>query len=310
MISICIPSYNNPAALRRCVESVLMQDHKDFELIISDDSDNPETTNMLASMSIPGLIYHRNPKPLGSPANWNHAIQLATRPYVKMLHHDDEFLHPGALAQFAQAALQHPNAGLIFSSSCTRFLKSGNEALNVCTGTQLKRIRKEPEFLFFRNCIGAPSVTLFKKEGRANFDTRLKWLVDVEFYISRLKQNAEFVHLPEVLLRVNDGETGQITQDVHRNRDLVLHENLLLFAALYKPGLNRPKSREFFAELFLQFDINNLKDLQAILTVPKVLQEFIETVFQEMPSRPLLKRIRKRLLTSRYNKRYFKIERF
>ncbi len=37
-VSICIPAYKQVSFLRKCLESVLMQDFTDYELIITDDS--------------------------------------------------------------------------------------------------------------------------------------------------------------------------------------------------------------------------------------------------------------------------------
>jgi glycosyltransferase involved in cell wall biosynthesis len=38
LVSICIPTYKQTEYLKKCLESILAQDFKDYELIISDDT--------------------------------------------------------------------------------------------------------------------------------------------------------------------------------------------------------------------------------------------------------------------------------
>jgi cellulose synthase/poly-beta-1,6-N-acetylglucosamine synthase-like glycosyltransferase len=38
-VSICIPVYNNPNGLKKLLDSIRIQDYKDYEVIVSDDSD-------------------------------------------------------------------------------------------------------------------------------------------------------------------------------------------------------------------------------------------------------------------------------
>lgn len=41
-VSICIPTYNNVESLQRCIESILVQTFEDYEIIITDDSNNSD----------------------------------------------------------------------------------------------------------------------------------------------------------------------------------------------------------------------------------------------------------------------------
>ena len=41
-VSVCIPTYNNLELFKKCLNSVLVQEFKDYEIIVSDDSNNDE----------------------------------------------------------------------------------------------------------------------------------------------------------------------------------------------------------------------------------------------------------------------------
>ena len=43
LISICIPAYNKPRYVARVLDSILKQDYKNVEIIISDDSPGEDT---------------------------------------------------------------------------------------------------------------------------------------------------------------------------------------------------------------------------------------------------------------------------
>src|SRR2546423_12636792 len=90
LISICIPSYNEPELLERALLSIINQDYKNVEVIISDDTPDesvkkiiPEYSNRLQ------LSYYQNLPSLGSPKNWNAALNKGKGEYLMLLHHDD-----------------------------------------------------------------------------------------------------------------------------------------------------------------------------------------------------------------------------
>ena len=47
MISVIIPNYNNSKYLEKCIESVLNQKYKDFELIIVDDGSTDNSIDII-----------------------------------------------------------------------------------------------------------------------------------------------------------------------------------------------------------------------------------------------------------------------
>ena len=88
-VSVIIPTYNNVESLKRTLNSVLVQDFEDYEVIITDDSDNESLQKFLLNYPLPKIKYFKNSKKLGSPENWNEGLRIACGEYIKIMHHDD-----------------------------------------------------------------------------------------------------------------------------------------------------------------------------------------------------------------------------
>lgn len=310
MVSICIPAYNSIDLFRRCLDSVLAQEFKDYEIIVSDDSTDDAIAGYIKELAHPALKYFHNKPGLGSPDNWNNAMKHALGDYIKILHHDDYFTDRHSLGKFVRSLEVNPQASFAFCWSRIYFRQAEEYFVHKPTRTQLRRMSAQKEFLFFRNIIGAPSATFFRNIPELRFDPAYQWLVDVDFYMRYLGQQPGFVLVPEALVTVVDGESGQITTRVSNEKTRVISEHLRLFSGIYSERLNTKKAWLYFQELFIRFHISNYAELRAAFEIPAKLEIFLQAVFSDLPKHTLWKAIRKRLLTSRYNKRIFKIERF
>src|SRR5688500_6704463 len=109
MISVCIPTFNYGHFLGRAVESVLAQDHGDFELIVVDNASTDDTQAVLARYDDPRLRVVRNPSNLGLFGNFERCLELAGGELVKFLASDD-WLHPAYLREAVALAEAHPSA--------------------------------------------------------------------------------------------------------------------------------------------------------------------------------------------------------
>lgn len=312
LVSICIPCYQQPELLQRCLVSVMAQTYTHYELIITDDSPTDGNEQLIQKLlKDKPYFYYRNSLSLGSPLNWNKAIEYSKGEYIKLLHHDDYFTHKDSLQCFIDAARQNPRADFIFCNSVVAFANAERNFIHRPSPQQLQRLKREPEFLFFRNCIGAPSATFYRNNKQISYDKHFKWLVDVDFYIRYLNQaSTHFYHIDKNLITTFNGAEGQITPSVAHAVHIVIPEHIKLFASIYSPSLHTSKSKLYFEELFEHFNIRNKEELAHLTPLPQTITLFLEEVFQEAPKNKWYKKIMKRLLTSRYNKRIFKRERF
>ncbi len=99
-----------PDLLAACIASVLRQSYQDWELCIADDA----SATAPAIPADPRITCIRLPACAGIAMASNAALATATGPLIAFLDHDDT-LAPHALSAMVEAALRHPDAGLLFS---------------------------------------------------------------------------------------------------------------------------------------------------------------------------------------------------
>lgn len=235
-ISICIPAYQRPQYLQRLLDSIVEQTYRDYEVIVTDDSPD-ETVKHLCEQykdRIP-LHYYKNPTPLGTPANWNVAIKLAKGMWIKLMHDDDWFASPNALQQFAEAA-QNNDGAFIFSAYCNVYGDTGRQSICFADKIRLNQLRKKPESIVSKNIIGHPSTTLHPNH-RHFYDERLKWMVDIEFYIRELR-HSRFHYINQVLVNIGMSDS-QVTAQVKMHPEVEVPEHLYF---LEKMGVEHLKN--------------------------------------------------------------------
>jgi glycosyltransferase involved in cell wall biosynthesis len=90
LVSIGMPVYNGEKYIRQAFDSLLAQDFKDFELIISDNASTDNTTEICKQYLEKDnrIKYYRNEVNIGG-ANFNNLINYATAPYFMWAAHDD-----------------------------------------------------------------------------------------------------------------------------------------------------------------------------------------------------------------------------
>ena len=208
-ISICIPAFKRVPYLKRLLASIEAQSYTQYEIIISDDSDDDTVYNYVQSLSTPNSVqYYRNSPALGTPANWNGAIANAKGNWIKLMHDDDWFSSKGSLQKFADATLVGPK---FIYSAYSNFIETENSFQPIHhSGSQLNEILKQPLLLLSENIIGPPSVTLFHQSILEKYDEHMKWRVDLEYYIRVLNKEKEIYHIQDTLINVGVSES-QVT---------------------------------------------------------------------------------------------------
>lgn len=208
-ISICIPAYKRIDYLKRLLCSIEIQKFKDYEVIISDDSNDHSVEELLKNFNGRFEIkYFKNEKALGTPANWNHAISKATGEWIKLMHDDDWFDNEHSLEKFALA--RNNNNKFIFSAYTNKTELTNNIEKKFFKENLKTIILKNPLRLLAKNSIGPPSVTLFHNSIKDKYDEGLKWRVDIEYYIRNISKGIEFTYINELLINVGVSES-QVT---------------------------------------------------------------------------------------------------
>lgn len=260
-LSICIPTYCQIEFLRQTLNSVVMQDFSDYEIIISDDSPDDSVAQLLTSFDFGGkLQYHQNSVPLGSPENWNAAVRRAKGKYIKLLHHDDYLANPSALGCFVRLLDEHAEADFAFGASIVEDVTNGTKRVHQPTADQLSKLSVSPEKLFFGNFIGAPSATIYRNGIGVEYDKRMKWLVDIDFYIQVMQKNKKFAYSPEVLIVTPTNAVHQVTEICKNNASIELNEYMLLYKKIEHLLQCDPSTRYVWFRLFERYRIFSQKD--------------------------------------------------
>ena len=114
LVSICIPVYNGEKYIKECINSVLSQKLKNFELLILDNCSLDSTEEIIKSIKDVRIRYIKNSNNIGSINNFNKCVELAVGKYFLLLPHDDILL-PGSLEKFV-VKLNDPNIGFVYSA--------------------------------------------------------------------------------------------------------------------------------------------------------------------------------------------------
>lgn len=263
-ISICIPAYQKAAQLTKLLRSLEMQTFRNFEVIISDDS--PDNTVRLAMEPFRDkfkLHYRHNHPALGTPENWNAAMRMAGGEWIKMMHDDDWFDSPSSLQELFDCTAG--GAGFVF---CGYHIVEGKRirSTNHLPQQWVKILQEDPRLLMRKNVIGHPSVTLHRNFGDRWYDNRMKWMVDIDFYIRCLQGGAQFAYTSKPLVNIGY-HPEQVTKSVFTNKKVVIGENMLLLDKLGADILNNMQVYDYFWRLMRNYEVRDAEELRSLTAV-------------------------------------------
>jgi glycosyltransferase involved in cell wall biosynthesis len=90
LITVGITTYNNEKTISRCIQSILDQTFKDFEVIIINDGSSDQTSQILENYSTdPRIQIINDNRNLGAPTRHNQLAKLARGKYLAKIDADD-----------------------------------------------------------------------------------------------------------------------------------------------------------------------------------------------------------------------------
>lgn len=268
-ISICIPAYRQADKLNKLLKSIEIQTIRPFEIIVSDDSDDDFVEQLCRHSDLP-VRYFRNNPALGSPENWNFAIQHAKGDWIKLMHHDDYFTHEKALENFCDIVNLLPEVDYFFCGTTIQQESDGSSHIYYVDEELLKNLSNIPAFLTQKNLIGAPSTGFFKRSVEIKYDRNLIWLVDIDYYI-RLISHYKLAYLNDPAITTVMFE-GQLTTRLKDNKQVELSEFIYCYLKHINgfDNLNRKIIRQRMLDLIRIFDVKNISELKFELNENKV----------------------------------------
>lgn len=234
-VSICIPAYRDREGLERLLNSIVAQSFTDYEVIVSDDvTDDNDMTSLediadrYRGLLGDRLIYKRHIS-TGRPGdNWNSSIEKAQGQYIKMMLHDDWFTDKDSLSEYV-ALIDGSDASLAFSG--TLEVSADWRYARHITDRDAALIEQDIRNLYTKSVIGAPSATIYTNTGRT-YDPKLKWLIDMEFYIRQISAGGGgFVYTNKPLMSIGRSDS-QMTSYCLSHPNLVRKEYYYVYNKL------------------------------------------------------------------------------
>lgn len=108
MFSIIIPNYNSEKWIRQCIDSVLKQTYRDFELIIVDDMSTDNSVEIIKSYKDERIKLIELDHKAYNGGTRNIGVKNATREYILFLDCDDWIIDKTALQEIYKTIKQYP----------------------------------------------------------------------------------------------------------------------------------------------------------------------------------------------------------
>jgi glycosyltransferase involved in cell wall biosynthesis len=117
-VSFIVPCYKLAHLLAECIQSILSQTYRDFEILIMDDCSPDNTPEVARSFADPRVIHVRNLPNLGHLRNYNKGIRMARGKYIWLISADDLLRRDYVLERYVQLMEEHPEVGYAFCAGC------------------------------------------------------------------------------------------------------------------------------------------------------------------------------------------------
>lgn len=219
--SVVVPVYNVEEYLEKCVDSILAQSCKDYELILVDDGSTDCSGELCDTISAKCgcRVIHQANGGLGAARNTG--IEAARGEYMIFVDSDD-YVSPELLSGIEQAMKDHPADIYTFGFTATDGVKDLGVFLDALPERTPIRLETCPELLLAlpNAWCRATRRELFLSSG-IRFPSRV-WYEDIRTTMKLFALAESIVYLPEPWYYYLQRE-GSITRNsnLHRNREII-----------------------------------------------------------------------------------------
>ena len=224
LVSICIPTYNQPKFFETALQGALSQTYDNIEIIVGDDSTNEDTKELIQPYlkRYANIKYFHHGKPLGGRGlkNVTFIVNKSSGKYINVLFHDDE-IYPTKISRMMEYFIRDLENKIVLTTSARNEINEKDEVTKrmnpwqpsrdvILSGEDVGR-----KILFaIENFIGELSTVLLKREsllskdpetGEKIFDIGIfcgvKDVVygDMSTWLNVLKSGGECVFIKDVL---------------------------------------------------------------------------------------------------------------
>jgi glycosyltransferase involved in cell wall biosynthesis len=259
-VSICIPTYKQPAFLKRLLDSIVIQTHKNIEVIVSDDTPNTSVNEVVNDFKdLLDIYYHHHNPALKTPINWNFALDQANGEFIMLIHQDDWLAQNNSIEKYLSKFSENPNADFVFSKNTP--INPDGSIVNINTKyNTIKHLNDQYHSLIYSYVIGPPSNIMVRRTVTTRYDTRLIWLVDVDYCVRSIKAGYRVDYIDEPLLNIGMHQE-QATVFCYENPHIILRENILYANKLSKEHFKKIKLYDYFWRLLRNHKVRSVEDI-------------------------------------------------
>lgn len=229
LVTVLLPVYNNPN-INLCIDSVLKQSYKDFELLIIDNASTDNTVEVIKSYDDPRIKLVINEENIGPTGSLNKGVNLINTKYIARIDADDLMLE-NRLEKQVRFLENNPEYGIV--GSWTRHIDTNNnlyEINKLCTTDEGIRKYLNIQSPFYHPAVMIRNSVL--KDNNLNYDLNIRVAVEYKLWNEILKYS-KGCNLPEVLTYYRVGDSNSLTaanpfkrlQEYLNVRELVCKEN-------------------------------------------------------------------------------------
>ena len=207
IISVAIPTYEMKGAgsqyLFHLLENIRNQKFKDFEVCISDHSENDEILDGCGEFANYFTVkYFKNEEKKGNgPANTNSVLEMCEGKITKLIFQDDLIIDPWALTKINHA---------YETTKCNWCFNGFAHTRDGVSHHRMMVPRWTDMMLEGRNLLGSPSCVSFLTDKFVGFDENLVLLMDTDFY-HRMRYNHGMPHIIEDILTSNREHDNRVS---------------------------------------------------------------------------------------------------
>lgn len=240
-VSICIPTYNRLGQLREALDSCFAQTFTNYEIVITDNSDNSETFDYINSLGRQNIRYYKNSENIGPVKNFALSVAMGRGAYIKPLM-DDDLLEPMALKEMVSAMLDNPSAGVVMAPLW--IINSEGDRINyyaylIKKIKLLYRYRRKSQLVPAHTILNdfitreypccVPSGLMYRKEcfdRLGPIDPQVMFIVDVDI-CARFATHYDFYYIDNPLASWRHSELSHTVVNLHqKGQDTVAYYHL------------------------------------------------------------------------------------
>ncbi|MGP1480551.1 MAG: glycosyltransferase family 2 protein [Hoylesella enoeca] len=257
--SIAIPAFKS-AFLKECIDSVLNQTYKNFELIIVNDHSPEDIRGIIEQFADIRIRYYENKKGFGAKDvvnNWNKCLEYATGDYILCMGDDDK-LKSNCLSDYVALINQFPNLDVFHAM--TELIDESSTLIKILsprpkyeTVYQMIWERWNGRSMFIGDYLY--KVSTLRQHG-GFFYLPFAWGSDaISAYIAATPQGIANTQRPGFQYRVNSQSISRKHDNI-KGKILALQKERLWFEDFFKGCPNDQKDIEILTRLQENIDIH------------------------------------------------------